>query len=75
MRTRAPESLMWCGWLPDAPAATLVWAASIERAAAPAMCGNPITHHVAGPGPSTEIRLDARAPRSKPRPCEVMPLQ
>jgi hypothetical protein len=28
------------------------------------MCGNPITHHVAGPGPSTEIRLDARAPRS-----------
>jgi hypothetical protein len=43
-----------------------LWAASIERAAAPAMCGNPITHHVAGPGPSTEIRLDARAPRSRP---------
>jgi hypothetical protein len=37
------------------------WTAPIERAAAPAPCGNPITHHVAGPGPSTEIRLDTRA--------------
>jgi hypothetical protein len=38
---------------PDAPVATRgdqthsSWSASIERAAAPATCGNPITHHVA----------------------------
>jgi len=53
-RLGAPGSLMWCGQLPDAPVATrrglthALWAASIERAAAPASCGNPITHHVAG---------------------------
>jgi len=49
--TRGPtDQLMWCGWLPNAPVATLPsWAALIERAAAPAAAGNPITHHVAGP--------------------------
>jgi transposase len=68
VRAWVPGSLLWCGWLPDAPAATLVMTASIERAAAPAPCGNPTTHHVAGPGPSTEIRLDTRASRSLPSP-------
>ena len=76
-----PESLMWCGWLPDAPVVPRrvitdsSWAASIERAAAPATCGNPITHHVAGPW--SEHRDKAGRPRAtlQPRPREVMPLR
>ena len=42
------DQLMWCGRLPDAPAATRwSWTAPIERAAHPHR-GTPITHHVAG---------------------------
>ena len=48
-RLQAMSQLMWCIRLPDAPVATLVVTTAIQRAAAPATCGNPITHHVAGP--------------------------
>ena len=83
VRAWAPESLMWCGWLPDAPVATRrvithsSWTASIERAAAPATCGNPITHHVAGPW--SEHRDKAGRPRAaipyqQTKPRTVMPM-
>jgi hypothetical protein len=68
---------MWCGQLPDAPAAMLVMGGLHRTSGRARLCGNPITHHVAGHRPSTEIRLDTRASRSLPStqatPDEVMP--
>jgi hypothetical protein len=71
----------WCGavgslmLLPPRPS----WTTAIGRAAAPAACGNPITHHVAGPcRPGTEIGLDARAAtppcRRRTKYANVMPM-
>jgi len=68
--------LMWCGRLPDGPAATpSSWTASIERAAAPATAGPRPSIMSPEHAPSTEIRLDARAPRHPhhPRCSEVTP--
>ena len=57
------DQLMWCGRLPDAPAATRwSWTAPIERAAAPAVAGTRSPIMSPEHAPSTEIRLDARAP-------------
>jgi transposase len=70
VRAWAPGLLMWCGRLPDAPAATLV-VGGLHRTSGRA-------RHMREPdhlscrrtlvGPSTEIRLDARAriPASRP---------
>jgi hypothetical protein len=70
--TRGPtDQLMWCGWLPNAPLATLPsWAALTEQAAAPAASGNPITHAAGNPithhvaGPRSEHQDKAGRPRA-----------
>jgi hypothetical protein len=43
VRAWVPESLLWCGWLPAAPAATLVMDGLHRTSGRARPCGNPIT--------------------------------